>query len=255
MSTPTIEQIQKHASVRHYKPDPLDPDLVRTIVAAGQRAATSSNLQLYSAVVVTDEKKRTRLAKACGDQQSILEAPVFVTWCADWSRIERISRARGYDLNSDYLESFLVAAVDVAILMQTATLAAESLGLGACYIGAIRNRPQTVIELLDLPRLTFPIAGMTLGWPAGSTRLRPRLPTEVILHWERYDPHGEGPHLKRFDQAMIDSGIYQGRQVPVPGQPQNVEDYGWQEHSARRGSKAVRVELRKVVEQQGFGLK
>ncbi len=255
MTTPTIEQIHKHASVRHYKPDPVDPDLVRTIVAAGQRAATSSNLQLYSAVAVTDVDKRVRLSEACGSQQSIVKAPVFVAWCADWSRIDRISQGRGYELNSDYLESLLVATVDVAILMQTATLAAESLGLGACYIGAIRNQPQAVIELLDLPKLTFPISGMTLGWPSGPSRLRPRLSPEAVLHWERYDPQAEEPLLKRFDQAMIDTGIYQGRQVPVPGQPQNVEDYGWQEHSARRASKAVRTELRQVVEQQGFGLK
>ena len=94
---------------------------------------------------------------------------------------------RGIDQVTDYVENFLVAAVDVAIAAQNAALAAESLGLGMCYIGSIRNNTARVIELLELPRLVFPVVGMTIGWPAAQPMIRPRLPVSAVLHWEKYD--------------------------------------------------------------------
>lgn len=255
MKTPTIEQIYQHASVRDYKPDPVPAELVEVIVAAGQRASTSSNLQTYSVVAVTEAAQQARLAELCGNQKQVAQAPVFLAWCADLSRLERICRVRGYRQVTSYVENWLMAAVDAAIAMQTAALAAESLGLGMCYIGAIRNEPDKVIELLGLPRLVFPIAGMTLGWPAVEPSIRPRLPLGAVLHWEAYDPSDEPEALQAYDRAMIETGIYRGRQVPVPGQDGEVEDYGWQEHSARRASTAARTGLRRSLERQGFELK
>lgn len=254
MSTATIEQIYRHASIRAYKPDPVPAHLVETIVAAGQRSSTSSNLQTYSIVAVTDAEKRTRMAELCDDQRQILQAPVFLAWCADLSRLDRICHLRGYKQVSIYVENFLVAAVDAAIAMQTAALAAESIGLGICYIGAIRNEPEQVIELLELPELVFPISGMTVGWPAVEPFIRPRLPLNSVLHWEEYDLEGETAALAEYDQAMIDTGIYRGRQVPIPGRPGEVGEYGWLEHSARRASKPMRTNLRRVLSRQGFAL-
>ncbi len=254
MSTETIQQIYKHGSVRAYRPDPLPAALVETLVAAGQRGSTSSNLQTYSVVAVMEEDRRARMAALCADQAFIRQAPVFLAWCADLSRLDRICKARGRELVSDYVENFLVAAMDATIAMQTTALAAESLGLGMCFVGAIRNRPLEVIELLALPPLVFPVSGMALGWPLKDPLIRPRLPTGVILHWERYDSTGESPALAEYDAAMVATGIYEGRQVPVPGIPAEAEAYGWQEHSARRVSKPVRTHLRGALRQQGLDL-
>jgi nitroreductase len=254
VSTPTIQQIYRHYSVRAYKPDPVPANLVEAIVAAGQRSSTSSNLQTYSVVAVTDAERRARLAELCGNQKHIPQAPVFMAWCADLSRLDRVCQLRGYQQVTAYVENFMVAAVDAAIAMQNAALAAESLGLGMCYIGAIRNHPAEVIELLELPPLVFPISGMTLGWPAAEPFIRPRLPLDAVLHWERYDLVGEAEALAEYDQAMVDTGIYRGRQVPVPGDDGEVEDYGWLEHSARRAPQPARTGLRQVLGQQGFDL-
>lgn len=254
MTTPTIDQIYQHVSVRRFRPDPVSPEMVETIVAAGQRSATSSNLQMYSVVAVTDAARRARLAELCGDQAQIADAPVFLAWCADRSRLDRICRKRGYAQAVEHVEPFLVAAVDVAILMQTATLAAESLGLGSCYIGAIRNNPAEVIELLGLPRLTFPLVGMTLGWPETVPEPKPRLATSAVLHWESYDASNEGEALAEYDRVMVETGIYQGRQVSVPGVEGDTEEYGWMEHSARRVSQPRRAGLRQVLQDQGFEL-
>ena len=252
---PVLELIYQHASVRDYKTDPIPKDMIRKVVAAGQRASTSSNLQTYSVVVTLDKTKRKRLQDLCNHQKHISQAPVFLTWCADLSRMDRIAYERDYEHISSYVENFLVAAVDAALAMQNAALAAESLGLGICYIGGIRNNPLEVVKLLELPKLVFPISGMTLGYPASEAMIRPRLPLEAVLHWEKYDPTSESEFLKAYDEAMVATGIYEGRQVPVPGRNGEVENYSWQEHSARRASKSTRINLRKELEEQGFLLK
>jgi FMN reductase (NADPH) len=205
-------------------------------------------------VAVTDEEKKARIAELSANQRHILQAPVFLAWCADLNRLDRVCEMRGYQQVTSYVESFLVAAADAAIAMQTAALAAESIGLGMCYIGAIRNQPQEVIALLRLPRLVFPISGMTLGWPAVEPFIRPRLPLDAVLHWESYDSSREIDALEAYDRAMIETGIYRGRQVGVPDGDAEEEDYGWLEHSARRASKPVRTGLREVLRQQGFEL-
>lgn len=254
MTNPTIELMHQHGSVRQYKPDPVPLEMIETILSAGQRAATSSNLQMYSVILTTDSQERNRLQEYCGGQVHISQAPVFLTWCADLSRLDRVCAARGYTQQAGYVENFLLAAVDAAIAAQNAGLAAESLGLGFCYIGAIRNHPREVIQLLELPALVFPVVGMTIGWPVGPARIRPRLPLEVVLHKSKYDIANERAFLARYDQEMIATGIYRGRQVS-PGETLPEEDYGWQEHSARRVSKVHRPHLRAVLQEMGFELK
>jgi len=254
MKTPTIRLIEKHGSVRHYKAEPVSREMVETIVAAAQRTSTSSNLQMYSVVAITDSEKRAQMQEFCGGQKHIGQAPVFLTWVADLSRLDRVCQARGYEHQAGYVENFTLAVVDAVIAMQTAGLAAESLGLGFCYIGAIRNNPRQVIKLLDLPRWTFPICGMTLGWPVSTPKIRPRLPLEAVLHWESYDASGEEIHLEQYDQAMIATGIYENRQVNADD-PLPASEYGWTEHSARRVSQVIRPHLREVLSEMGFELK
>jgi FMN reductase (NADPH) len=251
---PTLSLIHAHGSTRRYKPDPVPVPVIETIVSAGQRVSSSSNLQACSVVAVTAAETRRQLSVLCGDQHHVAEAPVFLAFCADLARLDQVCSQRGYAQIAEYTENFLVAAVDAAIFAQNCALAAESLGLGICYIGSIRNHPQEVIELLGLPRLTFPVTGMTVGWPERPPRLRPRLPLEAVLSWEQYHPAG-ADSLQAYDREMAATGIYERRQVPVPGKPGEVEDYGWLEHTARRVSQVVRPELRQVLENQGFLLK
>ncbi len=255
MDNPTLDLIQRHTSVRKYKTDPIPQHLIETIISSAQCASTSSNLQAYSVIAVSDELKRARLSRLCGNQSHICEAPVFLAWCADLARLDRACKLRGYTQITEYTENFLVAAIDASIAAQNAALAAKSLGLGVCYIGSIRNNPGEVIELLGLPRLTFAVTGMTLGWPETLVEKKPRLPLRSVLHLESYHQEDEEKNLHLYDTTMVASGIYNGRQVPVPGNPNEMEDYGWTEHSARRVSRPVRVELRAELEKQGFDMK
>ncbi len=254
-ASPTIELIHRHASVRSYRTDPVSVEQVEAIVAAGQRSSTSSNLQMFSVVAVADQATRQQLAVLCGNQEHIAQAPVFLAWCADLARLDRACQLRGYEQVTRYVESFLLAAVDTSLAMQNAALAAELMGLGMCYIGAIRNRPQEVIDLLELPRLVFPIAGMTLGWPAVEPMVRPRLPLSAVLHWERYDrrhgrtrrwPSTTGPWLPR---ASTMAGKWRR-----PARMAKWRTTAGPNTRPAAVSQPARTHLREVLLRQGFAL-
>ena len=127
MTTPTIELINQHGSVRNYKPDSVPDGWIEQIVAAAQHTSSSSNLQTYSVIVTTDPEKKAKVQDISGGQEHIFQAPVFLLWCTDLSRLKRVCEHQGYDIEAGYMEDFMVGTVDAAITMQNAALAAESL--------------------------------------------------------------------------------------------------------------------------------
>lgn len=179
-----------HRSVRRYLPDDVPDEVVATLVAAAQSAATSSNLQLWSVVAVRDPQRRARLAHLAGDQEHVVQAPVLLVWLVDLGRAHVVADRHGAPTEAaEFLESTVVGFVDAALAAQNATLAAESLGLGTVYIGALRNRPEDVAEVLGLPAHVFPAFGLVVGHPDPGEQagVKPRLPQEAVLHHETYD--------------------------------------------------------------------
>ena len=126
------------------------------------------------------------------------QAPLFLVWLADLARLNDIASARGTEVEgTQFFELFLVAVIDAALAAQNAVIAAESLGLGTVYVGAIRNNVPAVARLLGLPPQVMPVFGLTIGYPDPETRtdIKPRLPQNVVLHREVYffrQPAGTG---------------------------------------------------------------
>lgn len=200
-----LGQILAHRSVRAYRPDPLPEGTVETLVAAAQSAASSSNLQTWSVVEVSDPARKARLAEVTGNQKHILEAPTLLVWLADLNRLDEIGRARGQAVEAlDYLETLFVGIIDAALAAQNAVLAAESLGLGTVYIGALRNDPERVAAELGLPPKVLPVFGLCLGYPDPKvvTGIKPRLDPALVLHKEQYGSgSAEGP-VAAYDDAI-----------------------------------------------------
>lgn len=202
---PVLASILGHRSTRAYLPDPLPPGTVETIVAAASSAPTSSNIQAWSVVAVTDPDKRATLARIAGDQRHITQAPVILVWVADLARAEALGIAEGTPLTGlDYTESFLLAAIDAALAAQNALTAAESLGFGTVYIGALRNDPQAVARLLGLPQRAVAVFGLVVGYPdpAVPTAVKPRLPQQAVLHREVYAAD-QTAAIARHDDATL----------------------------------------------------
>jgi nitroreductase len=185
----TLEVLLSHRSVRAFLPDALPNGTVETLVAAAQSAPSSSNLQVWSVVAVESQERKARLAALAGNQAHIIEAPLFLVWLVDFDRLTQLSMVDGPPCEAlDYTETFLLGAVDATLAAQNATVALESMGLGAVYIGGIRNKPAEVAAELDLPPRVFALFGHAIGRPdpARPTAVKPRLPQSAVLFREQY---------------------------------------------------------------------
>ena len=210
----TIAGMLNHRSVRGYRPDPLPPGTLETLVAAAQSAATSSNLQTWSVVSVEDPAARAVMTEVAGSQKHIMECPLFLVFLADVGRNDRLGIAEGAPLaGMPYLETFLVAAIDAALAAQNAVVAAESIGLATVYIGALRNDLVRVAETLGLPPGTVGVFGLCVGYPKPGSEgeVKPRLPQSTILHRDRYDLSGEPAARAAYDVEM--SGFSQRNEM------------------------------------------
>jgi nitroreductase len=200
-----IATLLSHRSVRGFRPDALPDGTLQTLIAAAQSASTSSNLQTWSVVVVTDPEKKAALAKIANNQKHIEQCPLFLVWLADVSRNERLGAEEGVTLETlPHFETYLVAAIDAALAAQNATVAAESLGLSMVYIGALRNNPIEVGRLLDLPPGAMGVFGMCVGYPLPTVtnEVKCRLPQSAILFHDTYNAAGESEARAAYDLRM-----------------------------------------------------
>lgn len=246
---PVLETILEHRSVRSYLPDDVDSDTVNLLVAAAQSAPSSSNLQVWSVVAVRDVERKARLASLAGDQSQIEQAPVLLVWLADFARLRQLAADRDLPLDgADYLESSYVGVIDAALAAQNAVTAAESLGLGTVYIGAIRNHPEEVARELGLPPHVFAVFGLVVGHPdpgVGSS-VKPRLPLSAVLHHERYDLDVQREHVDAYEERI--GGFYAEQQL----------EHSWTSRVlarlANRDSLNGRHRLRESLAAMGFRL-
>ena len=220
-----IASLLSHRSIRGYLGDALPEGTVELLVAAAQSAATSSNMQLWSVIAVEDPATLAKLAELSNGQKHIAQAPLNLVWLVDLSRAERIGEAHGHEFPVlPYTETFMVGVIDAALAAQNAVVAAESLGLGTVYIGAMRNHPQAVAELLGLPPQVMAVFGLCVGTPdpALKTQVRPRLPQSVVLHRERYSTAGEAEGIASYEQRFADYQKAEG--LPTSGWLSRVFD-------------------------------
>lgn len=201
-----VAGLMQHRSVRSFEPTPVPEEQLREIVAAGQMASTSSNVQAYSVIAVTEPALKRELAALTGNQEYVETCPVFLVWCADLHRLVKVSSVHaqdGREIYADTAESFIVATVDASLAAQNAAAAAESMGYGICYIGGIRNRIAEVSSLLGIPELAYPVFGMCVGVPAATSGQRPRLPVEAVLHREVYESDRALDPVGEYDETMV----------------------------------------------------
>jgi nitroreductase len=253
------ELMRRHRSHRAYAATPLADGQLERLVDAARHASTSSFIQAYSVIAVRDGARKAAVARLCADQQHIAQAPVFAAVCADLHKIAVACRRLRQTPQTQSFELFLQATVDAALLGQNLQLAAESEGLGACMIGAARNHPVELAQLLALPPHAYVVFGMTIGHAADDPVPRGRMPLAGVLHSETYDQAGTDAVLAGADAAMRDwarrtnreRGGYQGR--PVNEQKGWVERMAqlWGDHSSYVRARATLVD---ELRQLGLGL-
>lgn len=208
-----IERMLDHRSIRSFLDKPLTEEHIRTIVECAQSAATSSYVQAYSIVGVSDSEKKAKLAELAGSQTYVEKSAHVFVFCADFHRTEISGEMEGKDVSEllESTENFMVACIDAALAAQNAALAAESMDLGICYIGGIRNNIQEVGELLHLPHRVIPLFALIVGYPKNRSEKKPRLPLENVYHENSYqaDKQVFVEQLKGYNEVI--SSYYERR--------------------------------------------
>jgi FMN reductase [NAD(P)H] len=248
-----LARIAMHRSHRKYAERPVDPPLLRLLFACALSAPSKSDLQQADVIHVTDAARRKVIVETMPDMPWIMNAPVFLVFCANNRRIRQIGEWRGKPFVNEHLDHFMNAAVDAGLVMMNFIRAAEAVGLGTCPISAVRNRADTVSDVLELPEGVFPVAGLCVGYPAEAGRITPRLALNVTVHQDRYNESGLREKIDDDDRRRHAVLPYrQQRRVERFGQ---VPFYGWSEDKARQYAVPERADFGAFIRKQGFSLK
>lgn len=242
---PETAPFLRHRSIRRYREEPIDEATMSALIAAGQSASTSSTLQLWSVVSVQNAETRDRIATLCDNYDHIRRAAWFLCFIADHHRLREAARRVGEEAAGlPYAEFFIMAIIDAALAAERIACAAETQGIGVCYIGALRNHPPEIKEILGLPDGTFAQFGMCLGWPEEpiQSEIKPRLSQDSIWFRERYETEVD---VSDYDRRM--TAFYESQKMKG--------EVTWSMRSGRRVDEhhmAGREVLLEWVRRQGF---
>ncbi|WP_027963017.1 oxygen-insensitive NADPH nitroreductase [Halalkalibacillus halophilus] len=239
----TIEQILNHRSIRQFKDKKLSSEQIETIISAGQAASTSSYYQAYSIIGITDPEKKQALKEVSGQQYVENNGHLFV-FCADLQRIyqsqpDEIQSAMRTNLQST--EFFMMSVIDATLAAQNCALASESMGLGICYLGSLRNDIQQVNDLLELPYYVTPLFGLAVGVPKEDTDKKPRLPFQSIYHENVYVNNQEA--VEAFDETTKE--YYQLR-------GSNTREDTWSSQIGRKLKTPMRMDVASFIQSKNL---
>lgn len=241
-----IKFLKSHKSVRKFRQQPVEEEKVKLIIEAAQSASTSSFVQAYTIIRIENKEKRTMIAKLGGNQSYIEECPLFLIFCADLNRHKIACEMQGKNMVEGYTEPFIIATVDAALAAQNAMIAAESMGLGGVYIGGIRNNPEKISKLLEIPTNVYPVFGMCLGYPAEDNDIKQRLPMDIIFKKDKYDTEEDMNRLKEYDEDI--KKYYLER-------TKGMRADTWTGMMAEKFSTVQRSHMKEFLEKQGFLMK
>ncbi|MFT3754131.1 MAG: NADPH-dependent oxidoreductase [Paludibacter sp.] len=182
-----LDLLNQHRTIRKYTEQAIAPELLDQLLQAACRASNTGNMQAYSVVATTDQNIKQQLAPAHFNQPMVTQAPVVLTFCADYNLFSKWCEQRQAEPGYDNFQSFMATAVDTLLAAQTFCIAAESVGLGICYLGTTTYNAQEIIEALKLPKLVVPVTTITVGYPAVVPEQTDRLPLEAVVHRETYN--------------------------------------------------------------------
>jgi nitroreductase len=186
-----MELLNKHVTIRKFTSQAINPDLLESILYSGTRASTTGNIQPYSMIITVDSDRKRMLAPLHFNQKVVFEAPVLVTFVADFNRFSKWCKFNKAEPGYANFISFFTAAIDALLVAQNVCIAAENNGLGICYLGTTTYNATEIIEVLSLPKLTFPVTTVAMGYPESIPGLTDRIPLKGVIHYEEYHDYNE----------------------------------------------------------------
>ena len=244
-----MKHILTRRTIRKYADRAVSEELLNRLLTEAARTQTMGNLQLYSVVVTRDAAMKERLAPAHFNQPMVKEAPVVLTVCADFNRTSVWARNRKAEPGYGNFLSFINAATDALLYTQTLCNLMDEEGLGYCYLGTTVYMPQMIIDTLQLPQLTMPVATLTVGWPAEEPPLSDRLPLASFVHSETY---------RDYTPEAIDTYYHEKEQLPENrhfceiNQKETLAQIFTDIRYTRKDNEAMSEGLLQALKHQGF---
>lgn len=195
-----IKSLYNRKSVRVFEERPISDEDKREILLAAMEAPTAGNQQLYTILDITDHSLKEELAVSCDNQPFIAKAPMVLIFCADILKWVDVFKEGGANPRKPGCGDLLLAVDDALIAAQNVVVAAESLGIGSCYIGDIMEQCELHRKMLHLPEYVFPAAMLVFGYPTIQQKQRPkpkRCRLEDIVQ-ENYYQRRNGKELRRM---------------------------------------------------------
>lgn len=192
-----MEILNKHVSIRKFKDRKIDTELLNSVLYSGTKASTTGNMQLYS-IIISKGKAKDELVPLHFKQSVASSAPVLLTFIADFNRFSRWCELNNASPGYNNFLSFVTAAIDALLVSQNVCVAAENNGLGICYLGTTTYNAKEIVEVLKLPKLTFPITTLAIGYPDEAPGLTDRIPLHGIIHDEVYTDYSDNDLMKLY---------------------------------------------------------
>ena len=247
--TDVKKQIANHRSIRKYLSEPIPDDMLRQILEAGISASNTGNMQVYSMIVTKDEALRKQLWETHFRQDMVLQAPVHITFCADVNRFGKWCRARKAEPAYENLLWFCNATIDTILASQNVALAAESFGLGICYLGTAIYNAVRIIDILKLPKGVIPVTALVIGYPDEQPLPAGRLPLEAVVHNETYRDITDG-EIDRLYAAL--EATEQTRQLLEINQKETLAQVFTDKRYTKKDNEAVSAAFLEAMKRQGF---
>jgi len=244
--------IANHQSCRLYTDQPVPDDLVRQLSALALSSPTKSDLQQRDIIIVSDPDKRATINALFPGSPWIADAPVFLVFCGNNRRLRQMHERSDIPFENDHLDAFFNAGVDAGIALSAFALAADAAGLATCPISTVRDHLEVVNELLELPDWVFPVAGMTLGWPARPPRINPRLPLAATVHTDTYNEAAQQDAIKAYDLRRAELRPYGSQREPERFGTR--DPYTWSDDKARQYNEPQRTDFGDYIRAKGFKL-
>ncbi|CAD2078976.1 oxygen-insensitive NADPH nitroreductase [Phocicoccus pinnipedialis] len=239
----TIKLLQNHRSLRKFEERALDQDTIHILIKSAQQASTSSYVQAYSIIGITDPEKKKAIREISTQAYVEYNGHLFI-FVVDYNRHKQLASRSDYEIKFNSTESLLVGIVDAALAAENMAIAAESMGLGIVFLGSIRNDAAKMIEILNLPEGTFPIFGMAVGYPVEEGSFKERLPLEAVYFENEYPEFEEVKEsLNDYDETVTQ--YYKTRE-------ENKRNDKWSRQVMKTLSKKERLDVHDVLKNQGF---
>jgi nitroreductase len=193
-----MELLNQHVSIRKFKSQQVPYSVIESVIYSGTKASTTGNMQLYSVVVTERPEVKDKLMPLHFNQNVAKSAPVLITFVADFNRFTKWCEISNANPEYGNFLSFFNAAIDAILVAQNVCVASENLGLGICYLGTTTYNAREIIKVLNLPKLTYPITTLAIGYPEESPVQSDRIPLKGIMHNENYNDYSVSDIVKLY---------------------------------------------------------